>query len=182
MQEATIIGTFNRLLRTQEQIKYHMQLGFSGNALELETIKAILMEKGLTTETEFRDELGKQIKKVNDMESKKIEEEKKKLAKPTPEQAAVIEGSKNATDKEADRKAAEKEAEKLKLGRNEPCHCGSGKKFKKCCIDKKVTKETPKVAEEAPKEAQLTEEAPKVAEEAPKVAAKDPIEVPKEQK
>ena len=23
-----------------------------------------------------------------------------------------------------------------KLGRNEPCHCGSGLKFKKCCIDK----------------------------------------------
>lgn len=23
-----------------------------------------------------------------------------------------------------------------KLGRNSPCHCGSGKKFKNCCIDK----------------------------------------------
>jgi len=23
-----------------------------------------------------------------------------------------------------------------KLGRNEPCHCGSGKKYKKCCINK----------------------------------------------
>jgi SEC-C motif len=22
-----------------------------------------------------------------------------------------------------------------KLGRNEPCHCGSGKKYKKCCLD-----------------------------------------------
>jgi len=21
----------------------------------------------------------------------------------------------------------------IKLGRNDPCHCGSGKKFKKCC-------------------------------------------------
>jgi len=25
-----------------------------------------------------------------------------------------------------------------KLGRNEPCHCGSGKKYKKCCLDKDV--------------------------------------------
>ena len=25
---------------------------------------------------------------------------------------------------------------KKKSGRNEPCHCGSGKKFKKCCINK----------------------------------------------
>lgn len=23
-----------------------------------------------------------------------------------------------------------------KLGRNEPCHCGSGKKYKKCCLEK----------------------------------------------
>ncbi len=23
-----------------------------------------------------------------------------------------------------------------KIGRNTPCHCGSGKKFKNCCIDK----------------------------------------------
>lgn len=23
-----------------------------------------------------------------------------------------------------------------KLGRNDPCHCGSGKKYKKCCLDK----------------------------------------------
>ena len=23
-----------------------------------------------------------------------------------------------------------------KIGRNEPCPCGSGKKFKKCCIEK----------------------------------------------
>jgi SWIM/SEC-C metal-binding protein len=22
-----------------------------------------------------------------------------------------------------------------KIGRNDPCHCGSGKKFKKCCVD-----------------------------------------------
>lgn len=23
-----------------------------------------------------------------------------------------------------------------KIGRNDPCFCGSGKKYKKCCIDK----------------------------------------------
>jgi uncharacterized protein YecA (UPF0149 family) len=26
-----------------------------------------------------------------------------------------------------------------KLGRNDPCHCGSGKKFKKCCLNKGQT-------------------------------------------
>ena len=23
----------------------------------------------------------------------------------------------------------------MKLSRNDPCHCGSGKKYKKCCIN-----------------------------------------------
>ena len=27
-----------------------------------------------------------------------------------------------------------------KLGRNEPCHCDSGKKYKKCCLDKDIKK------------------------------------------
>jgi len=26
----------------------------------------------------------------------------------------------------------------LKIGRNEPCPCGSGKKYKKCCIGKNI--------------------------------------------
>lgn len=24
----------------------------------------------------------------------------------------------------------------MNLGRNDPCHCGSGKKYKKCCLGK----------------------------------------------
>lgn len=27
-----------------------------------------------------------------------------------------------------------------KIGRNEPCPCGSGQKYKKCCMNKKETK------------------------------------------
>lgn len=30
----------------------------------------------------------------------------------------------------------ENSGRKRKLGRNEPCHCGSGKKYKRCCLDK----------------------------------------------
>ena len=56
------------------------------------------------------------------------------------------------TEKEKYEKALEKEKERLldekkkaeeqkrertvKIGRNDPCVCGSGKKFKKCCIEK----------------------------------------------
>lgn len=28
----------------------------------------------------------------------------------------------------------------VKIGRNTPCKCGSGKKYKKCCGDKRVNK------------------------------------------
>ena len=33
----------------------------------------------------------------------------------------------------------------IKLGRNDPCHCGSGKKYKKCCLikDRKINKDLP---------------------------------------
>lgn len=27
----------------------------------------------------------------------------------------------------------------MKIGRNDPCPCGSGKKYKKCCLDKPAT-------------------------------------------
>jgi hypothetical protein len=27
-------------------------------------------------------------------------------------------------------------AESHSLGRNDPCHCGSGRKYKQCCLDK----------------------------------------------
>jgi len=27
------------------------------------------------------------------------------------------------------------------LGRNDPCHCGSGKKYKKCCLEKDEARE-----------------------------------------
>ena len=30
------------------------------------------------------------------------------------------------------------ENQKMKVGRNDPCPCGSGKKYKKCCLGKNV--------------------------------------------
>ena len=41
------------------------------------------------------------------------------------------------------------------LGRNEPCHCGSGKKYKQCCLNKDEAAERAaraKAAEKAEKE------------------------------
>jgi len=40
------------------------------------------------------------------------------------------------TRKESFGKAGYAETRRIKIGRNDPCPCGSGKKFKKCCIRK----------------------------------------------
>jgi len=36
-----------------------------------------------------------------------------------------------------------------KLGRNEPCHCLSGKKYKNCCLDKDAAQTSARLAKEA---------------------------------
>jgi len=41
----------------------------------------------------------------------------------------------------------------MKTGRNAPCHCGSGKKYKKCCLKTEVTP-PPEISDELLKEAQ----------------------------
>jgi tetratricopeptide (TPR) repeat protein len=41
---------------------------------------------------------------------------------------------------------------KMKIGRNDPCHCGSGQKYKRCCQEKDETaKRTARAAAEAAK-------------------------------
>ena len=53
------------------------------------------------------------------------------------------------------------------LGRNEPCHCGSGKKYKQCCLDKDEAAEraartkAAEKAEKAEKAAEKTEQSEK---------------------
>ncbi len=42
----------------------------------------------------------------------------------------------------------------VKFGRNDPCPCGSGRKFKKCCIQKKVSESNPA----PPKQITVTDE------------------------
>ena|GEM_PF-311992 len=37
----------------------------------------------------------------------------------------------------------DKPSQKVKIGRNDPCHCGSGKKYKKCCLAKEEANRLP---------------------------------------
>jgi hypothetical protein len=38
-----------------------------------------------------------------------------------------------------------KKGKKKKIGRNDPCPCGSGEKYKKCCLPKEESRKLPKV-------------------------------------
>ncbi len=61
------------------------------------------------------------------------------------------------------------------LGRNDPCHCGSGKKYKQCCLGKdeeKARAARAKAAAEAPVAAAEEEAAP--ASRAPKHQTRQP--------
>jgi hypothetical protein len=58
------------------------------------------------------------------------------------------------------------------VGRNEPCPCGSGRKYKQCCLDKDEAKARTARAKEAEKEAKEAEKARKAAEKAAEKAGK----------
>jgi hypothetical protein len=69
------------------------------------------------------------------------------------------------------------------LGRNEPCHCGSGKKYKQCCLSKDEAAERTaraKAAEKAEK-ADKTEKPEKDEPAAEAAPAKQPPRPPKHQ-
>ena len=55
------------------------------------------------------------------------------------------------------------------LGRNDPCHCGSGKKYKQCCLSKDEAAERSARA----KAAEKAEKAEKIADKAEKAEEKD---------
>lgn len=60
-------------------------------------------------------------------------------------------------------------------GRNEPCHCGSGRKYKRCCLDKdeaKARAAREKAAAEAP--APSPEAGPSTAGRTPKPQTEQP--------
>ena len=56
-----------------------------------------------------------------------------------------------------------------KVGRNNPCPCGSGKKFKKCCLDKPESS-VPEVKIPGPGEAKTDKKAEPVKAKSPKAA------------
>jgi preprotein translocase subunit SecA len=64
------------------------------------------------------------------VESQAIKEDAKPASEIERQQQAAIAGT------EADRKLEPIRNLEPKVGRNDPCPCGSGKKFKQCCMRK----------------------------------------------
>jgi hypothetical protein len=62
----------------------------------------------------------------------------------------------------------------MKLGRNDPCPCGSGKKYKQCCLAKDEAKERDVRAKAEAKAAKQPAAAEEPAEESAAQAAKKP--------
>jgi hypothetical protein len=61
-----------------------------------------------------------------------------------------------------------------KPGRNEPCHCGSGRKYKHCCLDKDAAKAAKARAKAAKEAAAAPESAPAVPARPPKPQTHQP--------
>jgi hypothetical protein len=65
------------------------------------------------------------------------------------------------------------------LGRNEPCHCGSGKKYKQCCLAKDEAKEREARTKAAEQVAEGTTAAPAAPPRPPKHNTQQPWKGPK---
>jgi hypothetical protein len=61
----------------------------------------------------------------------------------------------------------------MKVGRNDPCPCGSGEKYKKCCLQKDEAARSVTLAEEAAKRTATEAEAAEAADAGDAEGAKD---------
>jgi uncharacterized protein YecA (UPF0149 family) len=70
-------------------------------------------------------------KEIHEKNQQVKEEEMKKLIKMAPPEVIAKYIQQNSTVNEI--RGLVRAKEQNKIGRNDPCFCGSGKKFKKCC-------------------------------------------------
>ncbi len=99
VREAYYIQRMDKFEQGLGMLFQQLQIVASGDVLHQEVLKDILIEKGITTDTEFKEFISKRLAKIQEEETKRIEEDKKKLLKPTVEETAKIE----ATSKEAEK-------------------------------------------------------------------------------
>lgn len=97
MREAVIIQELQRLNNMVNQLAHHFQLNASGSALYDEALKNLLMKKGMITEIELKEQIGEEIKKVNETPAPEAKAEApatENLVAPTPAEVAKVEETK----------------------------------------------------------------------------------------
>jgi preprotein translocase subunit SecA len=70
---------------------------------------------------------------VEEMERQRREQAERQQMDFTHDQSSAMGGESEEVSEEAETPAAPFTREGRKVGRNEPCPCGSGKKYKQCC-------------------------------------------------
>jgi len=79
----------------------------------------------------FRLELASE-EEIQELEERSREAQKNREIKLQQEQFQPVIGNDNNSSPEQQAQAEPIKRSEPKLGRNDPCHCGSGKKFKQC--------------------------------------------------
>lgn len=70
MRDAQVYAMVEQLDKQIRALGQFVQVHLSGNALYDEALKNVLMSKGLFTETELREQIGKEIQKANEAPEK----------------------------------------------------------------------------------------------------------------
>lgn len=104
VREAYYIQRMDKFERDLGLLFQQLQIVASGDVLHQEVLKDILVDKGIITEPEFKEFIGKRLAKIQAEESKRIDEEKKKLLKPTAEETEKIKSTTKEVSKVDEKK------------------------------------------------------------------------------
>ena len=97
--------------------------------------KVEVKEEGIEELIIVDDEIEEQEQKIEKIEEKEEEEEVIVIQSDELIKEAIIEMQQDKPKPKKQRAPVKQPVKEIKVGRNEPCPCGSGKKYKKCCIN-----------------------------------------------
>ena len=112
LKENVYEGNFNRAEMKAEDIQLVLQMG---DGLEV-ALEVFVEEDFIFEDIELLDDILNHMKRLNN--NTRMRE------------------NNGLTPRELSRIEKERRVQRVNIGRNDPCYCGSGKKYKKCCLEK----------------------------------------------
>ena len=112
LKENVYEGNFNRAEMKAEDIQLVLQMG---DGLEV-ALEVFAEEDFIFEDIELLDDILNHMKRLNN--NTRMRE------------------NNGLTPRELSRIEKERRVQRVNIGRNDPCYCGSGKKYKKCCLEK----------------------------------------------